>query len=260
MHRSLLLKAAAVLLCGALAAGTLSACERKQVELDNVQIINFTAPEIGEDIVVLTVKDYGDVKIRLFPEESPTGVENFTTLVKNGYYDELIFHRVVQDFVIQSGDPKGNGTGGDDCWGTGGFVQTISPKLCHVTGAVAYATATDKLNNSQFYIVTGSEVTEDQFSFLAQQYGKTFSSSVKDLYFTWGGQPYLDNDYEIFGQVFDGLEICLEIQNVSVDSNNKPKSQVVIEKAVVEPYDGSEISWLSWQGKTLENDTSGEEG
>ena len=260
MRKPFLAKAAAVLLSGALAAGTLSACERKQVVLDDAQIINFTAPEVGEEIVVLTIQDYGDVKIKLFPEETPSGVENFTTLVKNGFYDELIFHRVVKDFVIQGGDPKGNGTGGVDCWGNSGFAQTISNKLCHFTGAVAYATASDKLNNSQFYIVTGAEVTADQFTSLSQYYGKAFSNNVQDLYYTWGGQPYLDNDYEIFGQVFDGLDICLEIQNVNVDSNNKPKSQVVIEKAEVIEYDGSEISWLNWQGETQEVSASGEEG
>ena len=260
MRKSFLLRSAAVLLCGALASGTLSACERKQVELDDVQVINFTAPQIGEEIVVLTIRDYGEVKIKLFPEETPTGVENFTTLVRNGYYDELIFHRVVQDFVIQTGDPKGNGTGGDDCWGTGGFVQTISNRLCHVTGAVAYATASDKLNNSQFYIVTGTEATPELFTDLSQKYGKNFAPNVKDLYYTWGGQPYLDNDYEIFGQVFDGLDICLELQNVSVDSNYKPKSQIVLEKAEGVPYDGSEIPWLNWEGKAPDTDTSGEKG
>lgn len=259
MRKAFMLKTAALLAACAVTACGLTACERKKVVLDQISTQNFTEPAIGDEIVVLTIRDYGDVTIRLFPEESPTGVENFKTLVERGFYDELIFHRVIKDFVIQSGDPKGDGTGGEDCWGGGGFSQTISPNLCHFTGAVAYATATDKLNNSQFYIVTGTEVTEENFTFFKDQFGKSFSDPVKELYYKWGGQPYLDNDYEVFGQVIGGMDICLAIQNVETNSSDKPKSQVIIDKAVVTTYQGG-AEYVTWEGKAPEQTDSGKEG
>ena len=78
----------------------------------NAEIVNFTAPQKGEQIVIMKIKDYGEVKFKLFPDLCPKGVENFVELAKRGYYDELIFHRVINNFMIQGGDPNGNGTGG----------------------------------------------------------------------------------------------------------------------------------------------------
>lgn len=251
----------AVLLSGAMLLAT--GCKQKTVTLETTDpagqieeqsvsvgdIVNFTAPQKGEEIVVMTIKDYGDVKIRLFPEESPKGVENFKKLVESGFYDELIFHRVVDGFVIQGGDPKGNGTGGVDAWGSStGFEQTISGHLCHVTGAVAYAIGPDKLNKSQFYIVTGQECTPDYLQQLRDAAGIVLSPELSQLYQNAGGQPFLDGGYEVFGQVFDGLEHCLAIQKVAVDGNSKPKSPVVIEKAIVTEYDGAEPHWLNAAG------------
>lgn len=252
MHKGLPRKLAAALLCGAMTICSMTACEQKKVELDGEAILNFTEPEVGEKIAVLTIKDYGDVKIKLFADETPKGVENFTTLIENGYYDELIFHRVMSKFMIQSGDPKGDGTGGEDCWNSGGFAQTLSPNLHHFAGAVAYATASDHLNGSQFFIVTGDTVTEAYLQQLASYYGIAFSETVQQMYATFGGAPHLDNNYEVFGQVFEGLEYCLEIQNVPVagDPNSpKPVDAVVIEKAQIVEYDGSGCHYLSWDGK-----------
>lgn len=274
-----LIKAAASALCSVMLVFVLTACEQKQVSLDEpavssgsepdgadsassgpislkvgAGIENYKLPEIGEEIVVMTIKNYGDVKIRLFPDETEKGAENFKTLVQNGFYDELIFHRVVDGFVIQGGDPKGNGTGGVDAWGSEtGFEQTISNHLYHVPGAVAYAIGQDKLNKSQFYIVTGEAATSEFFEMLRDYYGVTFTPEIEELYYQTGGQPYLDGGYEIFGQVFDGLEHCLAIQKVPVNSEtSKPMEAVVIEKAVVTAYDGAEPHWLSSSGAELE--------
>ncbi|HAG12429.1 MAG TPA: peptidylprolyl isomerase [Ruminococcus sp.] len=266
MQKRFLQKAAAAGLLCVTAAGMLTACKQKQVVLDepltdagntvigsDEGIVNFKLPEKGEEIAVLQIKDYGDVKIKLFPEETEKGVENFKKLIESGYYDELIFHRVIDNFMIQSGDPKGDGTGGKDAWGSEtGFAQTISNHLCHFTGAVAYATATDKMNKSQFYIVTGEPVTSDMFKQLREYYGKTFTPGAEQLYGTTGGQPYLDGDYEIFGQVFDGLEYCQEIQKVAVGNNDKPKEAVVIEKAYLTEYDGEAPHWLNAAGEEME--------
>ncbi|MBQ8927891.1 MAG: peptidylprolyl isomerase, partial [Oscillospiraceae bacterium] len=82
----------------------LAGCGRKEVEIEEDPILNYTAPQEGEEIVVLHIKDMGDIKIKLFPELLPEACENFTTLAKEGYYDELIFHRVIEGFMIQGGD------------------------------------------------------------------------------------------------------------------------------------------------------------
>ena len=223
-----------MLLCGVMLAGGVTGCGKKEASLSEEKIINYDMPAEGEKIVELNIKDYGTVKIRLFAEECPKAVENFLGLVEQKYYDELIFHRVVKDFVIQGGDPKGNGTGGESMWGTG-FKQEISSKLCHFEGALAYAVASDKLNNSQFYIVTGDKVTEQTFEQL-KAYGKTYSHQVKQMYYEHGGQPYLDGDYTVFGQVIEGLDICKKINDVAVDSKSKPKEQVTIESMKVTEY------------------------
>lgn len=272
MRKQFLARIAAAMLCGVVTAGSLTACQHKQVTLESPAltgqmtaqsvgdaggVLNFTPPEIGEEIVVMTVRDYGDIKIRLFPEASEKGVENFKRLVQSGFYDELIFHRVSDGFVIQGGDPKGSGLGGVDAWGSEeGFAQTISNHLCHVTGAVAYAAGEDRMNTSQFYIVTGEEITPDYFTQLREYSGVTFTPEIEALYQKAGGQPYLDGSYEVFGQVFDGLEYCLAIQKVPVNGDEKPKSAVMIEKAVVTEYNGEAPHWRNAAGEEITFDSS----
>ena len=94
-------------------------------------------PEEGEEIAVIDTSK-GVVKMRFFPEEAPKAVENFKTLAKDGYYDGLTFHRVIEDFMIQTGDPTGTGTGGESCWGED-FEDEVSPNLHFYNGAVAMA-------------------------------------------------------------------------------------------------------------------------
>ena len=207
------------------------------------KLMNFTPPEEGEEIIVMTIKDYGDVKIKLFPEQAEKGVENFTGLAEKGYYDGLIFHRVINNFMIQGGDPEGTGMGGESLWG-GKFDGGTSPDLTHAAGAVAYAnsggTSTD---GSQFYIVTGETYDEDTLTSLTEYYKITLSDEAKEIYTTIGGTPWLDGSYTIFGQVFDGLDIVFDIQGVSTDSNDKPEKDVVIEKISVEKYDGGDVKF-----------------
>ena len=83
--------------------------------VDTTEILQAQMPEEGEEIAVITTSK-GVVKMRFFPEEAPKAVENFKTLAKKGYYNGLLFHRVIEDFMVQTGDPKGDGTGGESCW------------------------------------------------------------------------------------------------------------------------------------------------
>ena len=107
-------------------------------------------PEDGEQIAILHTTA-GDICIRLFPEGAPKTVENFTSLISEGYYDGLVFHRVKKNFMIQSGDPNGNGTGGQSIWG-GKFEDEFDSKLLNIRGSLAMANSGVDTNGSQFFI------------------------------------------------------------------------------------------------------------
>jgi len=220
-------------------------CGRKQIQLMDFPILNYTPPQQNEEIVVMKIKDYGEVKFKLFPDLLPEACENFTTLANQGYYDDLIFHRVIQNFVIQGGDPKGNGTGGESCWG-GYFDGGVSKQLIHVSGALAYANqgGMPSTDGSQFYIVTGQPVTTAELDELTETQKLYFSAEARNDYTQFGGVPSLDGSYTVFGQVIDGLDIIFQISQTETDpSNNKPKNAVYIESVRTEPYDNCQIRW-----------------
>lgn len=215
----------------------------KPATAENVDIANFTAPQKGDTIVEMKIKDYGTVKFRLFPEYADKGVENFVELAKSGYYNGLKFHRVINDFMIQGGDPNGIGTGGESIWG-GKFDGGTDPHLIHVAGALAYANSgSTATNGSQFYVVTGTKYTDEDFESLAQK-NYTFSDNAKKIYKEVGGAPWLDGSYTVFGQVIDGLDVIFKVQNVSVDAQSAmPYKDVIMESVTVGEYDGSDIRW-----------------
>ncbi len=208
----------------------------------NVDVMNFTAPQIGDKIIEMNIRDYGTVKIRLFSEYASQGVENFIGLAEQGYYDGLTFHRVIQDFMIQGGDPLGNGTGGQSVWGSK-FDGGVDAHLIHAAGAVAYANSgSTATNGSQFYIVTGTECTDETFAEY-EAYGYGFSDKSKEVYKKSGGAPFLDGNYTVFGQVFEGLDIIFRIQNVETDVSDKPLDDVIMESVRVTEYNGEELRW-----------------
>ena len=117
------------------------------------------APKDGE--LKATIKtNMGEIKLRLFPEHAPKAVENFTTHAKNGYYNGLIFHRVIDNFMIQGGDPLGTGKGGESIWGKP-FEDEFTGELHNLRGALSMANAGPNTNGSQFFIVQAPEVPED---------------------------------------------------------------------------------------------------
>ncbi len=138
-------------------------------------------PQVGEEVAVLRTT-MGDIYIRLFPEGAPKTVQNFTTHIKNGYYDGLTFHRVIEDFMIQGGDPKGDGTGGESAWGED-FADEFDKKLLNIRGSLAMANSTKNSNGSQFFInqveADGSTAKE-----IKTQYEKLYETykSQKDYF------------------------------------------------------------------------------
>ncbi len=255
-------KALAVCLGAVMLAGSVTGCASEE------KVMNYTAPKEGEKVVVMTIAGYGDVTFKLFSDLMPKAAENFLTLAEEGYYDGIIFHRVIADFMIQGGDPTGTGRGGESCWG-GKFDGGTSKQLIHVPGALCYAnSAGPTTDGSQFYVVTGQDsYTLADLSYYEEEYDVinaarlgydiTFSDEAKALYQEQGGTPHLDGGYTVFGQVIDGLDIIYQISYTETDTNPKsptysrPLEDVVIEKMTVKEYDGSDIRWYKSDYDTL---------
>ncbi len=184
------------------------------------------APESG-DIVAVMKTNMGEIKIKLFKKEAPKTVENFTTHAKNGYYNGLIFHRVIKDFMIQGGDPEGTGMGGESIWGRS-FEDEFDPALHNLRGALSMANAGPNTNGSQFFIVQANSVPANMLAQMKQM-PKSFPESTVEAYEKMGGTPWLDFRHTVFGQVMEGLDVVDSIAAVKVGANDKPVEPVVIE-------------------------------
>ena len=186
-------------LCAAMLTGIFSGCGRQETSVKN-----FTAPESGEDIVCIQVENYGEIKIKLFSDLMPKACENFTGLAESGYYNELTFHRVIPNFMIQGGDPKGNGTGGPGWHIKGEFAANgVKNDLKHTRGvlSMARAQAPDSAG-SQFFIMH------------------------KDA-------PHLDGQYAAFGKVTSGMDVVDAIASVQTDRNDRPMEPQIMKKVTL---------------------------
>ncbi|MCM3568158.1 peptidylprolyl isomerase [Neobacillus mesonae] len=171
----------------------------------------------------------GNIKIKLFPEYAPKAVENFVKHGEEGYYDGLIFHRVIKDFMIQGGDPNGNGTGGESIWDTP-FEDEFSNNLFNLRGALSMANSGPNTNGSQFFIVQSSKLDP---SMKEQMEKAGYPKEMIDVYDKYGGTPWLDHRHTVFGQVIEGMDVVDKIANTPVDAKDKPKEDVVIQKIKV---------------------------
>ena len=185
----------------------------------------FTAVKEGETVATMKT-NMGDIKIKFFKEDAPKAVENFLTHAKNGYYDGLIFHRVIKDFMIQGGDPNGTGTGGESIWGHP-FEDEFTPELHTFRGALCMANAGPSTNGSQFFIVQAPSVDE-RFIPQMERLPDMFTDESIEDYKAVGGTPWLDFRHTVFGQVFEGMDVVDAIASVDRDSSDKPLEDVVI--------------------------------
>jgi peptidyl-prolyl cis-trans isomerase B (cyclophilin B) len=166
----------------------------------------------------------GDINIQLFPELAPKTVQNFVELAKKGYYDGIIFHRVIPDFMIQGGDPTGTGMGGESIYGET-FEDEFSRELFNLRGALSMANAGPNTNGSQFFIVNNENVPANM---LGQLEGAGFPAEIIEAY-KGGGTPWLDFRHTVFGHVIDGMDVVDEIANVQRGPQDRPVHDVVIE-------------------------------
>ncbi len=166
----------------------------------------------------------GEVVIQLFPEQAPKTVENFIGLAKKAYYDGVIFHRVIPDFMIQGGDPTGTGMGGESFFG-GKFEDEFSKELFNLRGALSMANAGPNTNGSQFFIVNNQNVPANM---TGQMASAGYPEEIIEAY-GQGGTPWLDFRHSVFGQVIEGMDVVDAIANVQRGPQDRPVHDVVIE-------------------------------
>lgn len=156
-------------------------------------------------IATITVDGYGVIEAELYPEIASNTVNNFIYLANKGFYDNLKFHRIIKGFMIQGGDPKGNGTGGPGYSIEGEFTSNgFANSLKHTKGVLSMARSQDPNSaGSQFFIMTGDA-------------------------------PHLDGEYAAFGKVISGMDVVEKIENVKTGSNDAPEKDVVIKSITVD--------------------------
>lgn len=179
------MKRCAIILASAvLCVGMLSGCgkpEYRQFTVNEDGSVSAVTDYGDLPVAVIEVKDYGTIKAVLFEEDAPKTVENFITHAEEGYYDGLTFHRVIQDFMIQGGDPNGDGTGGESIWGEP-FEDEFTDNLWNFRGALSMANSGKDTNGSQFFIVQqgdGSELDEATFERYEEQNSMSVSEKVE---------------------------------------------------------------------------------
>jgi peptidyl-prolyl cis-trans isomerase B (cyclophilin B) len=209
-------------------------------------------PASGEEYAVM-ITNYGEIHLRLFPDIAPLAVENFVTHARNGYYDGVIFHRVIDNFMIQGGDPTGTGTGGESIWGET-FGNEFNTNLQHIRGALSMANRDNpalgvrNTNTSQFFIVQKSRLEPQEIADFEEILENRLNDPIPELnavlgdimpeefirhHITHGGTPHLDFRHTVFGQVFRGMEVVDSIAAAEVtdpiNNNFKPIADVIIQ-------------------------------
>ncbi len=185
------------------------------------------------DTVAIMQTNKGTIKIKLFADKVPNTVDNFTTLAKQGYYEGIIFHRVIKDFMIQGGDPTGTGRGGESKWGRP-FPDEFDINLHNLNGALSMANAGPNTNGSQFFIVQTKSVDPGLLEQMEEIGDRMFPAQTIEDYKKVGGTPWLDFKHSVFGQVYEGMDVVDAIADSRVDMLDKPFEDVVIEKIDIE--------------------------
>lgn len=218
-----------------LTAALFAGCGKKETGTDQM-----AGPKKGDTAAEINIKDYGSIYVRFFEEEAPKAVENFIEHAKNGYYDGLTFHRIIEDFMIQGGDPTGTGRGGESIWGKA-FEDEFSDDLYPFRGALCMANSGKNTNGSQFFIVQAGPETITDLEEQLKGMGETYLTYAKkawkmelseeelNAYKKNGGTPWLHNAHTVFGQVYDGYDVLDQVAGVQTDDDDMPASPVVID-------------------------------
>ena len=185
-----------------------------------------TKPLEKGDLYAVISTNMGDITVKLFKNEAPKAVENFVTHAKNEYYNGIIFHRVIKDFMIQGGDPTGTGRGGESIYGAP-FEDEFTPLLHNIRGALSMANAGPCTNGSQFFIVEAASCPEGMLEQM-QELENAYPKDCQEDYKAVGGTPWLDYKHTVFGQVMDGMDTVERIASTRVGMMDKPIHDIEI--------------------------------
>ncbi len=184
-----------------------SVSEQNGTKIYNVEDVSLVESDKQTDLVLILVKNYGAMVAELYPDVAPITVKNFKKLIGNKFYDGLIFHRVISNFMIQTGDPDGIGTGGSDEKIKGEFkINGVENDLSHKRGVLSMARAGSNPETSE-----------------------TLNSASSQFFIVQADSTYLDGKYAAFGKLLNGYDVLDKISKVSTDSNDKPLTDVVVE-------------------------------
>lgn len=225
-----------------LSATMLYSCSsQKKIESEpkdtDAQAQNETKNDKMTQILIKT--SLGDITVALY-NETPQHRDNFIKLVKESYYDGVLFHRIIKGFMVQTGDPDSRDAKPGQRLGMGGPGYRVPaefvPSLYHKRGAVAAARDNNPAkasSGSQFYIVDGEVYPQDKLNMIAARTGKTFSPEQIQAYTTVGGAPFLDGDYTVFGEVVSGMDVVDKIAAQEKDGNDRPLKDIKIISAKI---------------------------
>lgn len=207
---------------------------------ENYGLEQLSMPKKGEEIAVMTTS-MGTIKMRLFPSVAPKAVENFTTHAKDKYYDGKIFHRVINDFMIQGGDPDGTGMGGESIWGKP-FEDEFSTDYHNIRGALSMANSGENTNGSQFFIVQAKDLDDEWIPEMEkvntdEKTKGLFAPEVVAAYKGEGGTPWLDYKHTVFGYVFEGMDVVDAIAKSDANEEGKPAKDITIDKIEIIKYE-----------------------
>lgn len=209
----------------------LQAQEEGRSKKEKMQLIKITTP-------------MGEMTVMLY-NETPQHRDNFVKLVEEGFYDSLLFHRVIEGFMVQGGDPNSKGAAKGAQLGNGGpgyqIPAEFTDALIHKKGALSAARLGDGVNpekqssGSQFYIVQGKTYDEASLTSFADRMGKTYTEEQKAAYAEVGGTPHLDGGYTVFGEVVEGLEVIDKIAGAATDPRDRPVEDVTMKMELLKP-------------------------
>lgn len=183
--------------------------------------------------------DFGTMKVMLY-NTAPQHRDNFVKLANEGFYDGLLFHRVINGFMLQGGDPESKDAQPNQSYGRGGPGYQIPAEIgaLHIKGALAAARNNNpekKSSGSQFYVVQGKPISEAELTKIEQRKGLKYSPEQRELYRTLGGTPMLDNDYTVFGEVVEGMDVIDKIAAVATNPalGDRPQEDVKMKVRIV---------------------------
>jgi len=199
-----------------------------------IAVMSSCAPEETTMKAVISTT-YGDMTVELY-DETPQHRDNFVKLAEDGFYDGLLFHRVIPNFMVQGGDPNSRDAAATARLGSGGPGYTIPAEiqdtLLHVRGALSAARQGDNVNpqrassGSQFYVVTGTPQTPQTMQSAMARTGRQYTDDQLQQYYDQGGYPFLDGDYTVFGRVIEGLDVLDKIQAIPTNNLDRPTEDI----------------------------------